>query len=95
MVYCKSIELWNFKSHVSSLNLSEARISSEKYLKIQFLHDKGTLLFRYEGQSVKTMQYFMETESSLSCSKEPFIGPYSKPDQSSPYHPILTLYDPF
>jgi hypothetical protein len=36
----------------------------------------------------------MEPESLLSCSQEPSTGPYSEPDQSSPYHPILSFYDP-
>jgi hypothetical protein len=33
----------------------------------------------------------MEPEDSLSCSQEPSTGPYPKPDQSSPYHAILSL----
>jgi hypothetical protein len=33
--------------------------------------------------------FFLELESSLSCSQEPSTGPYPDPDQSSPYHPIL------
>jgi hypothetical protein len=37
----------------------------------------------------------MESESSLPCSQEPSIGPYPEPDQSNPYYPILSLYDPF
>jgi hypothetical protein len=32
----------------------------------------------------------MEPEGSLACSKEPSIGPFPKPDQSSPYHPIFS-----
>jgi hypothetical protein len=31
----------------------------------------------------------MEPECSLSCSQEPFVGPYPEPDQWSPYHPTL------
>jgi hypothetical protein len=31
----------------------------------------------------------MEPEGSLQCSQEPSTGPYLKPDESSPYHPIL------
>jgi hypothetical protein len=39
----------------------------------------------------KTSQYFMELEGSLQCSQEPSKGPYADEDQSSPYHPILSL----
>jgi hypothetical protein len=31
----------------------------------------------------------MEPESSLPCSQEPAIGPYSEPDEFSPHSPIL------
>jgi hypothetical protein len=37
----------------------------------------------------------MELEGSLPSSQEPSIGTYPEPDQSSSYHPILSLYDPF
>jgi hypothetical protein len=37
----------------------------------------------------------MEPESSLTDSQEPCIGLYPDPDQSSPYHLILSLYDLF
>jgi hypothetical protein len=40
-------------------------------------------------------QYFMEPKGLLPCSQEPSTGPYPKPDQSNPYHPILSLLDPF
>jgi hypothetical protein len=33
----------------------------------------------------------MEPEGSLSCTQEPFTDPYPEPDQSSPYHPNLSL----
>jgi hypothetical protein len=33
----------------------------------------------------------MEPEVSLPCSQEPSTGPYSEPDQSNPYQPILSL----
>jgi hypothetical protein len=33
----------------------------------------------------------MEPEGSLPCSKKPFTGPYPEPDQSGPYHLILSL----
>jgi hypothetical protein len=37
----------------------------------------------------RTSQHFMEPEGSL-CLQEPSTGPYSEPDRSSPYHPILS-----
>jgi hypothetical protein len=37
----------------------------------------------------------MEPEGSLPCLQESCTGPYPEPDQSKPYHPILSLYDPF
>jgi hypothetical protein len=33
----------------------------------------------------------MEPEGLLPCSQEPSIGLYPEPDQSNPYHPILSL----
>jgi hypothetical protein len=38
-----------------------------------------------------TSQHFMEPGGSLPCSQEPSTGSYPKPDQPSPYHPILSL----
>jgi hypothetical protein len=32
----------------------------------------------------------MKPEGSLPCSQEPSTGPYPEPDQSNPYHPILS-----
>jgi hypothetical protein len=37
----------------------------------------------------------MEPEGSLPCSQEPPTGPYPEPDQSNPYHLILSLLDLF
>jgi hypothetical protein len=37
----------------------------------------------------------MEPEDLFPCSQEPSTGPYSEPDQSSPYHPIIFLQDLF
>jgi hypothetical protein len=39
----------------------------------------------------RTSQNFMESEGLLPCSKELSTGPYSEPDQSNPYYPILSL----
>jgi hypothetical protein len=39
-------------------------------------------------------QHFMEAEVSLPSSQGPSTGPYSEPDESSPYHLILFLQDP-
>jgi hypothetical protein len=39
----------------------------------------------------RTSKHFMEPEDSLPCSQEPSTGPYPEPDQSNPYHPILSL----
>jgi hypothetical protein len=38
----------------------------------------------------KFPKHFMEPKVSLPCSQEPSTGPYPEPDQSSPYHPILS-----
>jgi hypothetical protein len=32
----------------------------------------------------------MEPEGTLPCSQESFIGLHYEPDQSNPYHPILS-----
>jgi hypothetical protein len=37
----------------------------------------------------------MEPEGSLPCSQEASTSPYAASDQSSPYHPILSLQDSF
>jgi hypothetical protein len=34
----------------------------------------------------------MQPEGSLPCSQEPSIGPYPEPDQSSPYHTVLSIF---
>jgi hypothetical protein len=33
----------------------------------------------------------MEPKGSLPYSQEPFTGPYSEPDQSNPYHTLISL----
>jgi hypothetical protein len=38
----------------------------------------------------RASQYFMEPKGSLLCSQEPSTDPYPEPDQSNPYHPILS-----
>jgi hypothetical protein len=37
----------------------------------------------------------MEPEGSLPCSQQPSTRPYPELDHSGPYHPILSLKDPF
>jgi hypothetical protein len=37
----------------------------------------------------------METKVSIPCSQEHSTGPYPVPDESSPHHSILSLYDAF
>jgi hypothetical protein len=49
------------------------------------------LRWRHSISYLRISQYFIEPESSLPCSQEPSTGPYPKPDQSSPYYPILFL----
>jgi hypothetical protein len=39
----------------------------------------------------RTSQHFMKPEGSLPCLQERSTGPCSEPDQSNPYHPILSL----
>jgi hypothetical protein len=34
-------------------------------------------------------------ESSLLCSQQPYTGPYTQPDESSPYHKIIFVVNPF
>jgi hypothetical protein len=36
----------------------------------------------------------MEPQGSLPCAQEPSTGPYTEPSKASPYHSILSLYDP-
>jgi hypothetical protein len=51
----------------------------------------GLLEEQQVDQLVKNFPTFVGTECSLPCSQEPAAGPYSKSDQSSPYHPIRSL----
>jgi hypothetical protein len=41
----------------------------------------------------RTSQRFMEPKGSSPCSRQPSNSPYPDPDQSNPYHPILSLQD--
>jgi hypothetical protein len=45
------------------------------------------------GHSIVS-QHSMEPKSSIPNSQELSTGPYPKPDQSSPHHPIPPLQDP-
>jgi hypothetical protein len=37
-------------------------------------------------------QEFIDPKDSLSCSQVSSTGPYSEPDETSPYHPLIFLY---
>jgi hypothetical protein len=39
----------------------------------------------------RSSQHFKEPEGSLPCSQEPSTGPYREPDQSNPYHPVISF----
>jgi hypothetical protein len=43
------------------------------------------------SQEAASFAATQEFPKILSCSQEPLTGLYSEPDQSSPYHPILSL----
>jgi hypothetical protein len=59
----------------------------------------GAEFFLWSHQSVnysRICQHFTEHRGSLPCSQElSTIGPYPKPDESSPLHLIPLLYDRF
>jgi hypothetical protein len=40
---------------------------------------------------LRIFRYFVEPKSSLPCSQEPSTRPDPEPDESGPYHPILSL----
>jgi hypothetical protein len=44
---------------------------------------------------LRTSHHFKQPEFSIPCSQELSNGRYPVPDQFSPYHPILYLWDPF
>jgi hypothetical protein len=52
----------------------------------------------WEAPSCSVTQEFLNIlwylKVSLPCSPEPTIGPFHKPDESSPYHPIVFPKDP-
>jgi hypothetical protein len=55
-------------------------------------HGAEPFLRRSQICSYSTIsQHFMEPEGSLPCSQKPSTGPYPEPDQSNPYHPILSI----
>jgi hypothetical protein len=61
--------------------------------KCQHTHSRSWVLLEKLSivQLLKNFLAFYGTESSLLCLQEPATGPYSEPDQSNPYHPILPL----
>jgi hypothetical protein len=66
-----------------------ARITNE-------LHGVESFLRSLESLSYSRIyQHFMEPEGLLTRSQQPATYPYPDPDQSSPYHLIVTLKDTF
>jgi hypothetical protein len=55
-----------------------------------WLHGAEPLRSRQLCSYSRTSQRFMEPDGSLPRSQDPSTGPYPEPDQSSPYHPILS-----
>jgi hypothetical protein len=50
-----------------------------------------SFLSRQSLSHSRISQHFMEPDGSLPCSQGPSTGPCPKPDQSGPYHPILSV----
>jgi hypothetical protein len=49
----------------------------------------------HHANNGEASHWYTEHKDSVQYSQEPAIGPYPKPDESSPYPPILPLYNPF
>jgi hypothetical protein len=59
---------------------------------VNLLHGAQPFLRSRQSLSYsRTSLHFMEPKDSLPCSQEPSKSPYPKPDQSNPYHPIVSL----
>jgi hypothetical protein len=57
-----------------------------------YLHGAQLLLSSFQSLSYSGIsQYFTKPEVSLSCSQEPSNCTHPEPDQSSPYHTILSI----
>jgi hypothetical protein len=80
---------------VYSMNCSEVEFTSPSQYLTNKLYGAESLRSRQLTIYSRTSQYFMECEGSLPCSQQPSTSPYSEPDQFSPYHPSLSLQDPF
>jgi hypothetical protein len=57
----------------------------ENVITSQLHGDEPFLKSRQLCSYSRISQHFMEPESSLMCSQEPFTGPYPEPGQSSPF----------
>jgi hypothetical protein len=74
----------------SGSNRKRARDFSSETCSYNQLHGAESFLRSRQSLSYsRSSQHFMEPEGSFACSQEPSTRPYSGPDQSSPYHPIL------
>jgi hypothetical protein len=68
--------------------------SHRRRLKVQYSLTYGAEPFLRSCQLCshsRSSQHFIESEGSLPCSQEPSTGPYPEPDQSNPYHSILSF----
>jgi hypothetical protein len=98
-------EIWLGKGYLcSSVLWFLLRKILRKYLQIPwpYFHYSLTHSLTYGAESFlrrcqlcshsRTSRHFVELERALPCSREPSTGPCPEPDQSIPYHPILSLW---
>jgi hypothetical protein len=87
---------WNFPIRIpvgQFVSVWRSRVLIRELIDTQYLLTYGSEPF-LRGCKLcshsRTSQNFMKPESSLQCSQESSNCPYTEPDRSSPYHPILS-----